>query len=220
MNDLKKFFDSNTDNLINKWDHYFEIYDRHFSNFRNKKITVLEIGIAQGGSLKMWKNYFGDQATIIGVDIDPRCKQFEEENVQVYTGSQEDRIFLRKLASMIPKVDILIDDGGHMMQQQIVTFEELYAHVKEDGVYLCEDLHTSYWGSFGGGYKRENTFIEYSKNFIDNLNAWHSQDNDQLSVSDFTKTTYALHYYDSVLVIEKRRKEKPTYHMTGKAIFE
>ena len=66
-------------------------------------------------------------------------------------------------------LDIVIDDGGHKMRQQIVSYEELFGHIKHDGVYLCEDTHTSYWLQYGGGYKRQNTFIEYSKNFIDYL---------------------------------------------------
>lgn len=220
MNDLEKYFTGNTKNLINKWDHYFEIYDRHFSSFRGEKIVILEIGIAQGGSLQMWRDYFGDKATIIGVDINPECKQFEEKGVQVYIGSQEDRKFLKSLKQKIPKVDILIDDGGHTMNQQISTFEELYGHIKDNGVYLCEDLHTSYWGDWGGGYKREGTFIEYSKDLIDYVNAWHSQEKERLDVSELTRSIFSLHYYDSVLVIEKRKMKEPRHHTTGKQVLD
>jgi hypothetical protein len=107
----------------------------------------------------MWKDYFGDKAVIFGIDIDPRCKQFEEENIKIFIGSQSDRNFLRDIKKTIPKIDVLIDDGGHTMNQQIVSYEELFDHIKEDGVYLCEDLHTSYWRSFGGGHKRRGSFI-------------------------------------------------------------
>lgn len=218
MNDLKKYFEKNTKNLIHKWDHFFEIYDRHFSRFREKEMIILEIGVSHGGSLQMWKDYFGKKATIIGVDINPECKKFKEDNIKIYIGSQKDRSFLRYLKSEIPKVDIIIDDGGHTMEQQIVTFEELYDHVKDDGVYLCEDLHTSYWEEYGGGYKKKETFIEYSKNFIDYINAWHSHNKEDLDVNDFTKSTDSLHYYDSVLVIEKRKKQAPFHLMTGKEV--
>ena len=84
------------------------------------------------------------------MDIDSRCKAFEEDGIEIFIGSQEDREFWRKLKTKIPKVDILIDDGGHTMRQQIVTFEEMFDFVKDGGVYLCEDLHTSYWKSYGG----------------------------------------------------------------------
>ena len=200
MNDLEKYFKNNTGRLISKWPHYFDVYERHFSPFRNREIVILEIGIFQGGSLRMWRSYFGEKAKIYGIDINPVCKQFEEENIEIFIGSQSDRNFLREIKKKIPKVDILIDDGGHTMRQQIVTYEEMFDHVKEDGVYLCEDIHTSYWLEYGGGYKRRGTFIEYSKDFIDYLHAFHS-DQKSLKVSHFTKSADSLHFYDSILVI-------------------
>lgn len=215
INDLEKYFTSNTKRRIFKWHHYFEIYDRHFNEFRNKEITILEIGLLHGGSLQMWRDYFGPQARIYGVDINPECKKFEEENVKIFIGSQSDRIFLQEIKRQIPPIDILIDDGGHTMEQQITTFEELFDHVTTNGVYLCEDLHTSYFEEFGGGHKNPKTFIEYSKNFIDHINAFHSKE-DSLKANAFTKSVHSLHYYDSVLVIEKRKMEKPYALKTGK----
>jgi len=219
MNELEKYFRENNDRLIHKWVHYFDIYDRHFSKFKNKEITILEIGVAQGGSLQMWKNYFGDKAKIYGIDINPKCKELEEENIQIFIGSQSDRKFLREVKKTIPPIDILIDDGGHGMIQQIVSYEELFDYVKEEGVYLCEDLHTSYWLRFGGGYKRRGTFIEYSKNFIDQLNAYHSQQKG-LKVSKFTDSVDSLHFYDSILVIEKKKKLKLSNESSGSESFE
>lgn len=218
MNDLEKYFRSNTKRLIHKWAHYFEIYDRHFSKYIGKELTILEIGVSQGGSLQMWKHYFGDKAKIFGIDINPQCKQLEEENIKIFIGSQSDRSFLRDIKKKIPTIDILIDDGGHTMRQQIITYEELFSHVSENGVYLCEDLHTSYWLRFGGGYKRKGTFIEYSKNFIDYLNAHHSEQR-SLKVNEFTNSVSSLHYYDSILVIEKRKVEKPYHEKTGNESF-
>ena len=74
----------------------------------------------------------------------------------------------------MPQVDIVIDDGGHRMQQQITSFEELYPHIQPHGVYLCEDIHTSFWPDFDGGYRRAGTFLEYSKGLIDRLYAWYT----------------------------------------------
>jgi hypothetical protein len=214
MNDLERYFRNNTKRVVFKWHHYFEAYHQHFNRFRNQDVIILEIGVSQGGSLQMWKDYFGPKAKIYGVDIDPRCKQFEEENIEIFIGSQSDRNFLRNIVSKIPKVDILIDDGGHSMKQQIVTFEELFSHVKDNGVYLCEDCHTSYWWNYGGGYKRKNTFIEYSKNWIDYINAWHSKSS-RLKVNDFTRTVKSIHYYDSIVVLEKGRVEQPVATQIG-----
>jgi len=223
MNDLESYFNNNPGRLIHKWRHYFEIYERHFARFRSKPITLVEIGVYKGGSLQMWKHYFGPQARIIGVDIDPQCAAFCDEQVEIAIGSQEDPKFLRSLADRLPPIDILIDDGGHTMSQQITTFEELFPRVAANGVYLCEDLHTSYWPTYGGGYRSPHSYIEYSKNFIDYINAWHAKEPEalrsanrervsresELSVSAFTRSVHSLHYYDSVLVIEKRPMTPP-----------
>ncbi len=172
MNDLEKYFTENTDRSIHKWQHYFDVYDRHFSRFRGTDVHVVEFGVSEGGSLQMWKEYFGPDCKIYGVDINPYCKELEEDCIEIFIGDQEDRQFLKSLARDIPRIDILIDDGGHRMQQQISTFEELFPHVSAHGAYLCEDMHTSYWkGWGGGGYKKHGTFIEYTKNLIDSINA-------------------------------------------------
>jgi hypothetical protein len=100
------------------------------------------------------------------------------------------------------------------MRQQRTTFETLFPLIAEDGIYICEDLHTSYWPDYGGGHLNPRSFIEFSKNLVDRLNAWHSKDA-SLAVSDFTRSAHSLHYYDSMLVIEKRRREPPIDRRTG-----
>lgn len=152
---LHDYFINNKNNAIHKWYMYFDAYQRHFSRFRGKDVNILEVGVQNGGSARMWKHYFthgfpNAKVQIYGVDIDSRCKEFECDEIKIFIGSQEDREFWRKLKTKIPKVDILIDDGGHTMRQQIVTFEEMFDFVKDGGVYLCGDLHTSYWKSYGG----------------------------------------------------------------------
>jgi hypothetical protein len=220
MNELECYFRANAGGrLIHKWMHYFEIYDRHFSRFRGQAVNVLEFGVSQGGSLGMWRHYFGESAQLFGVDINPNCRQFEAPGVRIFIGDQADRGFLRRLARELPPIDILIDDGGHTMAQQIATVEELFPRVAPHGVYLCEDLHTSYWRRWGGGYRRRGTFIEYSKRWIDALHAWHSREPRRLKVSDFTRSAHSLHYYDSVVVIEKRPMRPPINERTGEALF-
>jgi 23S rRNA U2552 (ribose-2'-O)-methylase RlmE/FtsJ len=219
MNDLEKYFRKNEGRVIHKWIHFFDVYDRHFSRFRNKEITILEIGVSQGGSLQMWKDYFGPKAKIYGIDVNPQCKGLEEVNIKIFIGSQSDRKFLQEVKQSMPKVDILIDDGGHTMEQQIVTYEEMFDHVKDNGVYLAEDLHTSYWLRYGGGYQRKGTFIEYSKKFIDYLNAHHSEQR-RLKVNNFTESVDSIHYYDSILVLEKKRRGIPYHEQTGTVSFE
>jgi len=216
MNDLERYFRDNSGRQIHKWHHYFEIYERHLARFRGTDVHVLEFGVAQGGSMQMWKAYFGPRCRIYGVDKNPACKAVEEERVEVFIGDQEDRQFLRSLVARVPRIDVLIDDGGHGMKQQIHTFEELFAHIDAHGVYICEDLLTSYWSNYKGGYRRRGTFIEYAKSLIDAIHAWHSRSK-ALQVSDFTRSAHGLHFYDSMLVVEKRPLRAPVDSKTGTA---
>lgn len=207
LNDLEKFYFGEKHKLVYKWMHYFEAYDRFFSKFRGKNITILEIGVFRGGSLQMWKKYFNtsdNKIQVYGIDIDPECKKLEEDNIEIFIGSQEDREFLRNIKKKIGKVDILIDDGGHTMDQQIITFEELFDLVDEEGIYLCEDTHTSYMQSYGGKYCG-NTFIEYTKNIIDYLHAQYSE-TDELVRNKYSDEIKYITYCDSMVFIEKKRK--------------
>jgi hypothetical protein len=218
-NPLLEYFMANPGRLIHKWLHYFGPYHRHLERFRGQAVTLLEFGVFHGGSLQMWKHYLGPRARIVGVDIVPACKGFEEEQVSVRIGDQEDRAFLRGLADEFGLIDIVVDDGGHTMGQQIAAFEELFLRMSDFGVYIAEDLHTSYWPEYGGGVRRPGTFIEFAKALIDRLNAWHTKEPEALSVDDFTLQAASLHFYDSMLVVERRPGEEPQAIMTGTPSF-
>jgi methyltransferase family protein len=191
----------NDGRVIQKWKHYFTIYERHFSSFVYKPVTFVEIGVAFGGSLPMWKRYFGPNATIVGIDILPECKAYEEDQVAVRIGAQQDTAFLKEILEEFGPPDIVLDDGSHTMSQQIATFEFLYPRLAKNGVYMVEDLHTAYWPEFEGGLRREGTFIELCKDLFDQLNAEHSRG--AIQPSEFTKTTMGMHLYDSVAVFER-----------------
>jgi len=214
VNDLEIYFQENTKRELDKWSQYFDIYHRHFQRFRNKEIVLLEVGVSHGGSLQMWKNYFGEKAKIYGIEVNPNAKEVEEDQIEIFIGSQSDRNFLRSIKQKLPQIDILIDDGGHTMVQQKVFYEELFEAVTSEGVYLIEDLHTSYWKNYGGGYRDKRSFIEYSKSFIDQLNAFHSRQR-YFRADNFTRTVDSLHFYDSILVIEKKRRTEPERKVTG-----
>ena len=222
MNKLEHFFWNKEDKLtINKWHHYFSVYERHFNKFIGKKPTILEIGIFKGGSIQLWNDYFDNECFIYAIDIDPKCLEIEKlnnvKNIKLELGNQEEPEFWRKYLKNKPKFDIVIDDGGHTMNQQIVTYDKVYNHMSNNGVYLCEDLHTSYWKKFGGGLRNPNSFIEYSKNFIDMLNSFHikNEDKDKCDIqkyNEFRKQTDSIHYYDSIIVLEKHNnKNDPSY---------
>jgi hypothetical protein len=215
--ELREYFERNPGRRINKWLHYFEVYDRHFRRFRGTDVHLLEIGVQHGGALQMWRWYFGENARLFGADIDPRCEEVGD-GVPISIGDQSDREFLGRLKLEIPRIDLLIDDGGHTMEQQLVTFDELFPHVTENGVYLCEDVHTSYWPDFGGGYREPGSFIEFAKTLTDRLHAWHSQD-DTLVVDEFTRSAHSVHFYDSIVVVEKRPMREPRHRKTGRKSF-
>jgi hypothetical protein len=223
-NTLENFFHSrNKKLLITKWKHYFDIYDTYFKKFKGKNPTILEIGVYNGGSLEMWNNYFEGNCTIYGVDINENCKIVPKilnaNNIFIEIGDQGNVNFWNMFKQKVPKFDIIIDDGGHQMDQQITTFECMYEHVKDEGIYICEDMHTSYWAQDKGGLKKEGTFVEYTKNFIDLINAYHTRvDNiykNPIALStEFRKNTKAIHYYDSVIVLERKYDDTPPISLT------
>jgi len=214
-NPLAQYFLRNQGRLLYKWHHYFEIYHRHFQRFRGTSPVVLEVGVYHGGSLQMWREYFGKGTKIIGIDIDPRCKQFEDEATTILIGDQGDPAFLADVRKRFPRIDILIDDGGHFMVEQIITFGELYYHLQPRGVYLCEDVHTSYAPHWEGGLRRPGTFIEFSKALVDGLHAWYHRPRDS-DIDAFALGTYSINFYDSIVVIEKRPIDVPRVSQTGK----
>ena len=204
--DLLKFWFFEKHPYIHKWLHYFQIYEQWFSPYRDKEIVFLEIGVWKGGSLQMWKHYFGKNAKIIGVDIDENCKRLEDDQISIEIGSQEDKNFWHAFKAKYPRVDILLDDGGHTMNQQITTFREMFPHIKDGGLYMCEDCHTSYFDKdkwLGGGLRREGTFIEFMKNIIDEINAFWT--GDALPITYNTRNLRGLHFYDSIVVAEKKK---------------
>lgn len=205
MNRCREFFENYPNKLqVDKWIHYLDIYDRHFKKFVGKKPRILEIGVQKGGSLEMWNYYFNGECEIFGIDIEEQCREIPEKlqatNISVEIGDQADRLFWINFLKDKEKFDIVIDDGGHTMVQQIVTFNEIYNHISEDGVFLCEDLHTSYLPQWGGGLRKQGTFIEFSKNFVDLIHA------DHYGIDrSFKAITNSIHYYDSVIVLEKKK---------------
>lgn len=199
---LHRYFLNNGATRLHKWLHYFDIYERHFERFRNRPIRMLEIGVHGGGSLAMWKAYFHPESTIVGIDILPECKKYEAPGIDVHIGSQDDADFLTSVADRYGTFDIVLDDGSHVNSHVIKTFETLYPRVDPHGVFMVEDMHTSYWPKWGGGLKRDGTFIEFAKAKIDELNAVHIKKG--LAPTDITRTTDSISFYDSIVVFERR----------------
>jgi hypothetical protein len=199
---LHRFFLNNGDKRIHKWVHYFDIYERHFERFRGRKPVMLEIGVMGGGSLAMWKEYFGPDCKIIGLDINPECGQHANEGIDIFIGSQDDPDVIAQITEKYPQIDIVIDDGSHLSRHMVKTFELIYNHISSNGVYLIEDTHANYWPNWEGGLRKEGTFMEFSKAKVDELNAIHT--NGALAPTALTLSTDSIAFYDSVVVFEKR----------------
>lgn len=206
-NPLWKYFSEHKEGRgIWKFNHYFDAYDRHFSRFRGRDVHILEIGIYSGGSLEMWRSYFGPQSRIYGVDIEPSCKAYESESVSVFIGDQADRSFWQRVRQDLPDLDVVIDDGGHIPEQQIVTLEELLPHLRPGGIYLCEDVH-----------ERFNDFASYVSGMAQNLNAMENfqqnpHDAERRSViraSGLQSGIAAIHLYPYMTVIERAAARVP-----------
>jgi 23S rRNA U2552 (ribose-2'-O)-methylase RlmE/FtsJ len=210
MNQFEEFF-NNSDRPIHKWKHYFDIYEKYFNFLKGKKIKMLEIGIGKGGSLQMWKNYFGKESEIIGIDINPLCKKMEESQIKIEIGNQSDVNFLNEIISKYKNFDIIIDDGSHHNSDQIQTFSILFKILNEKGIYLVEDTHSSYWKKYNGGVNKNNTFTEYSKKIIDDVNAYQIQE--KYDINYYANYVYGVYYHDSIIVFEKKFKDFTPYDL-------
>jgi hypothetical protein len=201
--DLWSEFLTNDQRLIHKWTHYFPIYETHFRRYVNRPLTFIEIGCGEGGSLQLWKRFLGPFVQVIGIDILDRAKAFEEDQISVRIGDQKDPQFLSEILKEFGTPDVILDDGSHMMADITASFQYLYPHTAPGGVYMIEDLHTAYWDEYGGGVHCDESFIELCKSLIDELNADHARGH--IPITNFTKSTLSMHFYDSVVVFERGR---------------
>lgn len=197
-NPLRAYYESHKEGKgLWKWDHYFDIYHRHFKKYMGLETRIVEIGIYGGGSLEMWREYFGPKCRVYGVDIEETCKAYESENISIFIGDQADRKFWKSFKEKVPAIDILIDDGGHQTKQQIATLEEMLPYLSPGGVYLCEDIHGT-----------NNDFVSYLQGLVNRLNErtpslepWHYP-------PQFQGWIESIHFYPYVTVIEKAVKPK------------
>lgn len=211
MSLLRKLFDEVT-HSSDKWEPYFEVYERHLTRYRGKEISLVEVGVQKGGSLEMWGEFFGHSSKITGIDVDIECRnlKYTNPNINVFIGDQGDPSFWDGGLASRPHIDIFIDDGGHFMDQQILTFEKVFPILPVGAIYICEDCHTSYMEYNGGGLHRKGSFIEYSKGYIDSLHKdWHNTlDTEQDRKNKIAKDLSGVFFYDSIVVFEKFGKRK------------
>jgi hypothetical protein len=207
--ELGRLFFGHEGRIMQKWDHYLDVYDVYLSRFRGKPVRFLEIGVNRGGSLQLWRKYFGPDALIYGVDVNPECAELADPPTQIRIGSQADPTFLRSVIAEMGMPDIIIDDGSHVASHQKVSFETLFPLLAPGGIYVIEDMHTAYWrGEWEGGYKRRGTAVELVKQLIDDMHGWWHRRSSRLANKE---DLAAIHVHDSITFIEKGPREKPRH---------
>ena len=179
---------------------YFPVYDYLFSPYIGKGITFVEIGILGGGSLFMWREFFGKNARIIGIDLNPEAKRWEKEGFEIYIGSQSDPKFWECFKTEVGNIDIVLDDGGHTFEQQITTVENILPNITDNGLIVVEDAHTSYMREFGG--PSSYSFVEYAKNIVDGINFRFGE----FSKKRHEKNVYSVTFLESFVVFNINRE--------------
>jgi hypothetical protein len=198
---------------------YFEIYDDIINDNkidRNDTLNILEIGVDTGHGLRALKKYFPN-SSIVGLDILPNCKIHEEDNIEVIIGSQIDEDILNTLCNK--KFDLIIDDGSHDNKHVFKTFNKLFPSLNSEkvGLYIIEDVHTSYWPYYNGGLKKPDSTMESFKALIDDLHAWCIRDpitchrppypGANVNKSYYEKWLKYIQFYENIIVVKKRTNE-------------
>ena len=180
---------------------YFDVYDELFTKYRNKNITFVEIGVLGGGSLFMWKKFFGSKAKIIGIDLNPNAKKWEKYGFKIFIGDQSDVNFWKSFKKKVGLIDIILDDGGHRYIDQITSIESMLNNIKDNGMIVIEDSHTSYMNGFGS---KKYSFINYIKNKIDKINyRFH-----RLNKKNPEANIWSLKIFESIVAIYVNKKSK------------
>lgn len=206
MKSTKHLFYNSVTRKATKWEPYFDVYDAYFAKYVNKCPTVVEVGVWNGGSLQMWSEYFGAGAHIYGIDRDPNILNAPVEGTRMVVGDQGDPEFWKMFLTQVPEIDVFLDDGGHHMFQQIITLEHVWPHISENGVYICEDTHTSYQPFFGGT-PEAHTFMAYAKDLVEVMHRNHHGGKLSPKNSHMFGDLKTVHFYDSMVVLQKGRQK-------------
>ena len=179
-----------------------DIYPKYFEDFRTKKFNLLEIGIDNGDSLRIWKDYFPN-SHICGIDIIK--KDFIIDNVDFYFGDQSNISFLKSLTDKVHSFDIIIDDGSHKCKDIITSFNYLYPFLNNGGFYVIEDLQTSYFPRYGGSrmnLNKKTTSMNFFKKLSDCVNYEHN-DKPFFSKNKFDGFVSSVCFHQNICFVKK-----------------
>ena len=209
-NSIQNLFLKSKDFSI-KLEKYFDVYEEYFSTFKGKNITFVEIGVFNGGSLKIWKDYFGPKSRIIGIDINPECKKFANDGIEIHIGNQSDPLFWENFFKEVGNVDIILDDGGHTNLDQIITTVKCVDKINDGGILMVEDTHTSYIDEYNS--KNSFSFINFAKKLIDDvnhtagINEFEKKNDSFFFKFSLNKYIYSTHFYESIVVFRINKKK-------------
>lgn len=211
--DLAEIYATTRDFEVHKWHHYIPLYDRYFGRFRGTAVKFLEIGVARGGSLQMWRRFLGEDAVLYGIDIDENCAAFDDAHGQVRIGSQDDPAFLASVVDEMGGIDVVLDDGSHKMRHIEASLRALYPRLNDGGIYMIEDLHAAYWAGFEGGIDDPRNFFNSVRQIIDDMHErYHHQG---LKRPELGGAVSGLHVHDSIVVLEKGEAVTPAHSRVG-----
>ncbi|HEX4156227.1 MAG TPA: hypothetical protein VHY48_11495 [Acidobacteriaceae bacterium] len=201
-----------TDKWGSHW--YTQHYQRYFASLRKVPLNLLEIGVGgedsqkRGGeSLRMWKAFF-PKAQIVGIDIYDKT-HFREPRIDIRICDQTDATKLRKLSEEYGGFNIVIDDGSHINEHVIQTFQILFPLLRDNGIYAIEDTQTSYWPSFGGGIDSPSTLMTLFKSLVDGLNHVEFPIEDY-SPDYFERNIVEVAFFHNLVVIRKGSNSEKT----------
>lgn len=218
-----ELYASHNGRLLMKWSHYLPIYDELFEKFRAgmpgseppRPIRMLEIGVLQGGSLELWRRYFGPEATIFGIDVNPACAELDSPETPVRIGSQADPEFLARVVAEMGGVDIVLDDGSHLAKHQRASLDALLPLLSDGGVYVIEDTQCSYWTSYGGGIRRPGQIVEVAKGMVDGLTKWSYRGPIGRRARMAQSQVRSITFHDSMIAIHKGSSGPRSVRITG-----
>jgi len=172
---LEEIFLAHKGKVSDKWALYIAEYEKFFHEYRDRPVKLLEIGVQNGGSLEIWAEYFTNGSLFVGCDSNPCCGElsFEDPRIILVIGDINDDSTRAKILSYSREFDIVIDDGSHHPKDIIQAFLAYYPILTNDGLYIIEDLHTSYWKDFEGGLFNPFSALSFFKRLVDIINFEH-----------------------------------------------
>lgn len=228
---LEQLYAEHVGKVSDKWSIYFNEYDRILGAYRNKPVRLLEIGIQNGGSLEIWSKYFPHAQKLVGCDINPDCTglSYEDPRIAVVVGDVNSDAAQAAVLGHAPLFDVILDDGSHRSSDIVKSFARYFPHLTDDGVYIAEDLHCSYWEDFEGGlfdpfssitfFKRLADVISHEhwgieKNSADILSGFFSKYGFQMD-AEALQNVHSVEFINSMCIV---RKAKPEQNRLGSRI--